>query len=236
MTTVPRTFDLVASSRLLHLIHHRNHNQHGAACWYSRFNQLRRHITRLIREEACYTATCARGATQNAYGHKSRVALAQRIAFMRDILVPKCFVAFGNLVADSQYAALGLVLVGELSRVNYALETLGHDFLGEVGISKVKALEPLAPPSNDVLDPQDAGEVVPRQELCGSPKENENYWDNINEPFTKGEEALQIQNPTSTRPDKKRKPRSRVIGDVSSSKKKKPKKGDIFDELFKGLK
>ncbi|CCU76715.1 hypothetical protein BGHDH14_bgh05125 [Blumeria hordei DH14] len=236
MTTAPHTVDLAASSRLLHLVHHRNHNQHRGACWYSRFNQLRRHIARLIREEECCTVTCARGATKNAYGQKARVALAQRIAFMRDILVPKCFVAFGNLVADSQYAALGLVLVGELSRVNCALETLGNDFPEDDGISKVKALGPLPPLSKDVLDPQDAGEVVLRQESCASPKENEKYWDRINEPFTEAEQALQIQKPNSTRPDKKRKPRSKVVDDVASSKKKKPKKGDIFDELFKGLK
>ncbi|KAI1432928.1 hypothetical protein GGR50DRAFT_671467 [Xylaria sp. CBS 124048] len=49
-------------------------------------------------------------------------SVAAHVGWLRDILVPKCYLAFSQLTADTQFAPLGVVLLGVLAEVQAVCE------------------------------------------------------------------------------------------------------------------
>jgi len=90
----------------------------------------------------------------------AREKVEDRVEFMRTWLEERWYVSFSNLVADNQYAAMGLFMVGTLARVRTLIGPLGRergeDEDEEVEEEKVKA---------GVEDTFDFGEVVRREDL-----------------------------------------------------------------------
>ncbi|TGJ86095.1 hypothetical protein E0Z10_g2659 [Xylaria hypoxylon] len=50
------------------------------------------------------------------------VNVARHAAWLRDVLVPKCYLAFSQLTADNQFAPLGVVLLGILAQIQAACD------------------------------------------------------------------------------------------------------------------
>ncbi|KAI0406613.1 hypothetical protein F4802DRAFT_87515 [Xylaria palmicola] len=126
-------------------IAHRNRNQHRRAAWWRSFGMLRRHCARLVGELVVAAATAAaaarRSAARAARAEKSKrrrrekeklvaagvdaetdVVVARHAVWLRDILIPVCYLAFSQLTADNQFAPLGMVLMGILAQVQAACD------------------------------------------------------------------------------------------------------------------
>ncbi|OQO04536.1 hypothetical protein B0A48_09458 [Cryoendolithus antarcticus] len=112
--------ELTHFSSLLHLFHHRNKNQHRRSIWYRHFSIFHRQLTKLLNLYAMATASPTTH-TERAK-HKARLPelqtrITQTLDFWQDVLVPKWAHAFAQLIADGQFAVLGMVLTGMLAGV-----------------------------------------------------------------------------------------------------------------------
>ncbi|RKF63372.1 putative ribonuclease mrp protein subunit rmp1 [Erysiphe neolycopersici] len=231
-------------SYLLHLAHHRNKNQHRVARWYKFFGQLRRQIAKLILElDAFTTALKMMGITtrtriiitdlikSNKYLAVAHLKIDQRTEFMQLFLVPKCHLAFENLIADNQYAVLGLMLMGLLANLNDILPMLPSKNIEENPV--IIDTEPNNIKKNAVRDTQlnDLGEIISRQEFKARHQECDNQ-----EKIGKKSIAVMSNNKQRVR-NLIEEPRNEETKSHpnTKSRKKKTKKGDIFDDIFKKL-
>jgi ribonuclease MRP protein subunit RMP1 len=217
--------ELHSIAQILHLTHHRNKNQHRLVKWYKAFNLLRRHISKLSSEletNITYSALSAKAKKTI----ESREIVEARVTFLEDVLIEKCYLAFSRLVADNQYAALGLMLLGILARVKRVIEPLRGE-RDEV-MEEVRNEEGLK--GDEVLD---FGEVIQREEILDLGRVNEDR------PAEEDEE-----NDAASSNSKKKKrsmTTEEAIAPVAEDSniikqlKKKRKKGDAFDDLFAGL-
>jgi ribonuclease MRP protein subunit RMP1 len=160
--------------------------------------------------------------------------------------------AFSNLVADNQYSALGLVLVGCLARVKSAIRQLvedekveGVDLEAEVERDVVMELET---GENERQD--DLGEVVDRREIFadleGLLDVDELAGDELEmlEEQIAPEATEETQRVAISKQGKKKRTGPLMDRDESLRRetatpskppKKKRKKGDAFDDLFSSL-
>lgn len=122
-TRIPSKDDLAQLdhfSSLLHLLHHRNQNQHRRSIWYRHFSLFRRHLNALL---ADYTALSATPTTNvertrlKALTPGLHTRISQRLAFWQDVLVARWMRAFSQVVADGRFSVLGLVMLGVLGGV-----------------------------------------------------------------------------------------------------------------------
>ncbi|KAI1483918.1 hypothetical protein F4774DRAFT_1782 [Daldinia eschscholtzii] len=102
---------------------HRNKNQHRRAAWWAPFGMLRRHVERLVDEllEAAAAASNKSKSKKRQRGDDGggvERKVKGHVEWLRDVLVPKCYLAFSQLTADNQFATLGVVLLGVLAQVN----------------------------------------------------------------------------------------------------------------------
>jgi ribonuclease MRP protein subunit RMP1 len=154
--------------------------------------------------------------------------------------------AFSNLVADNQYSALGLVLLGCLARVKSVIRQFVED-------EKIEGTDSEAEVEGDVVmelvtveieRQDDLGEVVDRREILGN---LEGPLDDVEVPGDEQEmpeeqiapEATEeAQRVTISKQGKKKRMGPLVGKDESLTRKppkKKRKKGDAFDDLFSSL-
>ncbi|KAK8114996.1 hypothetical protein PG999_007065 [Apiospora kogelbergensis] len=131
---------------LLAGFNHRNKNQHRVATWWASFNMLRRHVTKWADEldqqaksrppKKRKRIVSAQGGDDNDTKKKTEDGPAEvRALWLRDVLVPKCYLAFSQLAADNQFAALGLVLTGALAQVYNACVRLAGETPSETAIT-----------------------------------------------------------------------------------------------------
>ncbi|CZT06090.1 uncharacterized protein RCO7_05134 [Rhynchosporium graminicola] len=234
--------ELTSISQLLHLTHHRNKNQHRLAKWWKAFSVLRRQVGRLVAEVETLERAVkfSSGASlgeksrkkgrgkqlekeeESKYVTGAREAVEERVGFMKE--------AFSNVIADNQYAALGLMIMATLARVQTLLKSLDKE-----SESESENGDPDLPPSAakgldaesvDIARGTDLGEVVSREDVVDMEEDD-------------GVDIKRLK--------KKKKKRERVEdeGEAESAAgvaatpakrpKKKRKKGDAFDDLFAGL-
>ncbi len=88
--------------RYIHLVYHRNKNQHGDTHWWSQFNILKRSISQILR--------------QCQYNKVERQSCKYAIRRFLKIQLPAIYYAFQGLLTMGQFVTLGVVLVGLLAR------------------------------------------------------------------------------------------------------------------------
>jgi ribonuclease MRP protein subunit RMP1 len=158
---------LISTHQLLHLTHHRNKNQHRLSKWYKWFSILRRQISKLITEletlETAEAYSSKNKREENKYVKAARERVEVRVAFLREQVIGDAYLAFSNLVADNQYSALGLVLLGSLARVK---SVLGQLVRGEkeVNIEVVEEAKGGELQRSNARD-DDLGEPVKREQI-----------------------------------------------------------------------
>ncbi|KAJ5362282.1 hypothetical protein N7541_003126 [Penicillium brevicompactum] len=90
--------ELLAVHSLLHLIFHRNKNQHHRTKWWKWLSMLKR-----------ATADLAQAEPSAMEAQKQHLAAH---------IIPRCYVAFSTVVADNQFSTLGVVLLAALARLS----------------------------------------------------------------------------------------------------------------------
>ncbi|KAL9122980.1 MAG: hypothetical protein Q9187_000464 [Circinaria calcarea] len=137
-------------SNLLELVYRRNKNQHRVTNWWRQLSMLRRCVARL--EHVDLKAAQVR----------------TRMHHMQTTVIPRCYRAFTQLVADTQFSPVGLVLVSTLA----VLQSIVRSLLRKVGLhpedtAQDFSLVTLGP---GVAPPEDLGKCVNRLLLAtGTP-------------------------------------------------------------------
>jgi ribonuclease MRP protein subunit RMP1 len=164
MATAPTpNAELTSISHTLHLFHHRNHNQHRLAKWYKSFSQLRRYISKLILELETLDTAIIYSGEESKYVKAAREKVEDRVEFMRTWLEERWYVSFSNLVADNQYAAMGLFLLGTLARARTLIGPLGRERDGDEEVEVGKKV--VEEEGGGKEERYDFGEVVRRDDL-----------------------------------------------------------------------
>ncbi|OBT52363.1 hypothetical protein VE04_04606 [Pseudogymnoascus sp. 24MN13] len=246
---------LLPIQHLLHLTAHRNKNEHRIAKWWASFSILRRQLGKLI------TAL----EDPDAAFRAKKIEIETRVVFLREEVVPRCYLAFSTVVADNQYASLGLMLMGCLARLNKLISFPKDE---DEEMEELVKVEKTA--SSHVLEVEDFGEAISREELEGSvkslktPKKGKKSADGLLEAGStpsSGRKGLSVSSPKKkvitetvasesddavspapTTEKKRKKVRETTVTTASTKtttpkppKKKRKKGGDEFDDLFSGL-
>ncbi|KFY35988.1 hypothetical protein V494_05419 [Pseudogymnoascus sp. VKM F-4513 (FW-928)] len=246
---------LLPIQHLLHLTAHRNKNQHRIAKWWASFSMLRRQLGKLI----------AALENPDAAFRAKKIEIEKRVVFLREEVVPRCYLAFSTVVADNQYASLGLMLMGCLARLNKLISFPKDE---DEEVDEVVKVEKIT--SSHVLQVEDFGEAISREELEGSvnktvkelktPKKGKKSTDAGEDlsPLGSGlsvsksskkvitetvaPESDNAVSPPPTTEKKRKKALEKTITTTSTKtttpkpqKKKRKKGGDEFDDLFSGL-
>ncbi|KAK8026867.1 hypothetical protein PG991_003923 [Apiospora marii] len=138
---------------LLAGFNHRNKNQHRVATWWASFNMLRRHVTKwadeLDQQAQARPKKRKRTAAGDGSEKKDEGGPAEvRGLWLRDVLVPKCYLTFSQLAADNQFAPLGLVLTGALAQAYKACVRL----VGEAPSEREEMATRLSKPAVAISD------------------------------------------------------------------------------------
>jgi ribonuclease MRP protein subunit RMP1 len=107
-------------SSLLHLLHHRNQNQHRHSIWYRHFSLFRRHLTALLADYTTLSSiptSNVERARLKASTPSLHIRISKRLTFWQDVLVARWMRAFSQVVADGRFSVLGLVMLGVLGGV-----------------------------------------------------------------------------------------------------------------------
>ncbi|KAJ5204057.1 uncharacterized protein N7498_004936 [Penicillium cinerascens] len=129
--------EILAVHSVLHLIYHRNKNQHQGAKWWKWLSMLKRTTWDLGSMDPTKAASSYR---QHLASH----------------LIPRCYLAFSTVVADTQFATLGIVLLAALARL--AKATGVDSKMAAQAQPKIKKITPV------VSTADDRGERVSRNE------------------------------------------------------------------------
>ncbi|KAJ5966035.1 hypothetical protein N7481_012749 [Penicillium waksmanii] len=84
---------------ILHLIYHRNKNQHQKAKWWRWLSMLKRTVSVLASLDS------------------KKLATSSHLQHLHLDLIPNCYQAFSTVIADNQFSTLGIVLVAALARL-----------------------------------------------------------------------------------------------------------------------
>ncbi|KAJ5545351.1 hypothetical protein N7535_006259 [Penicillium sp. DV-2018c] len=149
------TKEILAVHSMLHLIFHRNKNQHHRAKWWKWLSILKRATLDLVRSDV-----------------ESQKHLATQI-------IPRCYIAFSTVVADNQFSTLGVVLLSALARLS-KLTGISHQM--RIKASNPKKAIPVTAKvdlgervrrADDVLPVKMLGEVkVPKEKAKEKPEKD----------------------------------------------------------------
>ncbi|KAI5803250.1 hypothetical protein EDC01DRAFT_612017 [Geopyxis carbonaria] len=101
---------------MLHLLFHRNKNQHRGIQWWQSFASFRRQLKKL-----CVSLAQVLKATSTPDKDSALTAADNRLSFLMQIIIPKLYRACLMVVGDKQFVALGTVMLGIIGTVYYIL-------------------------------------------------------------------------------------------------------------------
>ncbi|CAG8937419.1 unnamed protein product [Penicillium salamii] len=195
---------------ILHLIFHRNKNQHHRTKWWKWLSMLKRATLDLAQPLSVASAE------------------AQK-QYLAAHLIPRCYVyvlnlkrrggtnccsrAFSTVVADNQFSTLGVVLMAALARLS-KITGISQEMKKHSTASKVQK-------SNSMPQKEDLGERIRRVEPAPT---SSTHPVQVSQP-DKAENKAEVQE----------KPADKVRSAEKSAKKTKKKKKNAIDDLFSGL-
>lgn len=130
-STNQQRIDLLTHLRLLHLLHHRNRNQHRRSLWFRYFEGFRREITAFCRNLGIEVERKTRSKAIGGAGLKTKAndttpalsPLAINQATLRlqhwltSSLIPRWYTAFTTLASTPSFAPLSLTLLALFARI-----------------------------------------------------------------------------------------------------------------------
>ena len=151
--------------------------------------------------------------------------MEERTRFLRERLIPRCWVAFSGLVGDNQYAALGLMLLGTLGRLG---RVVGWGGEGEVEVAE-----------EVVVVKEEVGGVGQEEEMQQQKGWGMEVEEDLGVPLLR-EEVMQTEEAQTKENEKMHvRPESEAVSaeaeNVPAKKKRKKKHRDAIDELFSSL-
>lgn len=215
-------------SDLMHLVHHRNKNQHRRSIWWRHFSTFRRQLNSLVSEVQSLhevPTTHLQRSRKKAQDLETKEIISKRTEFWRDALVPKWHTSFSQIVTDGRFAVLGLILIAVLAQTCQATGINSGFDEAEV-VEAEEALhnlegareEPVAKTAETTThDGEDLGEAIDREEITGEGKKGEVSQQTTLAKHRAGSERLKSSMTSSTLARKRR------------------KKGNAIDDLFSNL-
>ncbi|KAK2061210.1 hypothetical protein LY76DRAFT_590730 [Colletotrichum caudatum] len=255
---------LVPVLRILDGFNHRNKNQHRVARWWSRFDLLRRSVRRLhdalearVRHHdaqsfrAPFKKLAGKANAGTSGGDRRGEALGEdittRARLLLDATIPSSFLAFSQLTADGQHAALGLVLLGVLARINSAVAPLvpsqpegGDAMLPLAATPSSLSHRDAVTAKEGRMNPESMGlgVVIPRDQmkLAAKPSDRRSTQEDA-KAVAVAHIASRKKRKLADAPTTELEPSRRAKETRSEKKpgKKKSKKGDEFSDLFSSL-
>ncbi|OHF00093.1 hypothetical protein CORC01_04501 [Colletotrichum orchidophilum] len=260
---------LIPVLAILDSFNHRNKNQHRVAHWWSTFDILRRSVRRLHdaleaqarhRRALSFKSSSSSSSASSSKSKKSAVAgkpvssaerrqnaldedVAARVRMLLDPTIPSSFSSFTQIAADNQHAALGLVLLGLLARINSAVALLAPPRpekvtpVGDAASSSStgQVVVAVADERQHQSESKGLGVAISRDQLklAAKPSDHRSSSRNIDEVvpavLPPKKRKLIAASALDTKPNKPAKEENSV------KKKKKSKKGDDFSDLFSSL-
>ncbi|KAI9810955.1 MAG: hypothetical protein M1827_005686 [Pycnora praestabilis] len=197
---------------ILYLLMHRNKNQHRLTHWWKWISMLRRHLTKLLQEATA----------------REHIKCAARVEYLRDLLIPKCHRALTNVVADSQFSVLGLVLLANVARINRIVrgDHLQPEAETREGFISIKTgVEPSS------IAREDSGEAIERD----STYEAASSSSDLALGRICGLGVGEIGKTKAERRDEGIEKAKGAMMTLQRAPRRKPKSADAIDELFRGL-
>jgi ribonuclease MRP protein subunit RMP1 len=196
---------------------------------------MRRHLQHLQAEISPDLPPAWPPSRKRKWKEECEVRVEQRIQLWADVLVPKWFSAFSQVVADKRFAALGLVLLaalGRLCKITGVLERIEEGADEDVRLALAKFAE------------EDGGRA-----LLGFDAHVDKMEEDGEGPDDIGIVVRRVDNEEVTEitvdagddgPEKRLRGRTSPVleeEDIPLKKKKKTrsKKGDVIDDIFAGL-
>ncbi|OJD22246.1 hypothetical protein ACJ73_06409 [Blastomyces percursus] len=151
----------------LHLLYHRNKNQHRGTKWWKWLAMLRRSMSALLRAVRRWEWEWDEG--DGGGGFQAKVLEMMR--YIHAFVVPRCYVAFSTVVADAQFSALGVVLLAVLAQAaqavapaeGYQTEPDANTGTGvTLPLTTITAATTVVPANREENVNVDVGEVVKR--------------------------------------------------------------------------
>lgn len=134
---------------ILHLIYHRNHNQHRVAVWWKLLDMLHRNVRKILAKLRSINETKKILRKDRLY--QEAVNIARHM--VNKGLFKKASYDFNGIIALGQFVPLGLVLVANLSAIYTVVAELADANIGQL-------LKPAVPQKRNVCDPDDVGEEI----------------------------------------------------------------------------
>lgn len=208
---------------ILHLLYHRNHNQHHVAVWWRHLNMVKRAVRKILRRQFDI---------ENAKKIKAREKLqaesAQIARHLLDHILPTAYYEFNSIIALGQFINLGLALVGSISAIHSVL-------LDMEGLSKGRRSQTRAVSAPLVEDHNDLGEEI-EQKLPLAPVVLEMFE------MPKARDAPKIRDASKEEPKRKKvevdldgifePKKKKVKSEKKEKKEKKKKKRSAMDDIF----
>ncbi|ODQ80191.1 hypothetical protein BABINDRAFT_129684 [Babjeviella inositovora NRRL Y-12698] len=104
---------------ILHLIYHRNKNQHCNASWWKHLNILHRQLRKIILLRDGKESPSGGGKCSPKYQHRVRVA-----DYLVNKIIPGAYRHFNGILRLGQFITLGMALIGVLGKVFVLLKSM----------------------------------------------------------------------------------------------------------------
>ncbi|KAL1392336.1 hypothetical protein HDK64DRAFT_322834 [Phyllosticta capitalensis] len=148
---------------IMHLLHHRNLNQHRQSIWWRHFSTFRREMLHLVAEYDAINSS-------KTAAKKTSKRVVARIEHWKSCMLPKWYLAFTAVIASTQFSAIGLALMAILARISHCLGiTAAYEAEAEREMQTVleefaaKDAHELFEPPRTTGNAEDVGEVITRQ-------------------------------------------------------------------------
>ncbi|KAI5301798.1 hypothetical protein KEM56_001348 [Ascosphaera pollenicola] len=183
-TAIPSSATLTAIHKTFHLVFVRNKNQHSHAKWWKHLSMLRRSLRLLLNSiEALEKYVDNEGIDwdelqMNAVGRivdlEGEIVgqdenVVEQGRYLARWIVPRAYLAFSTVVADTQFSALGVVLIAALAQLAEVIEEFKtpDEVAVEVKEDQSRSIETATPSTTQPVKGgnklEDIGEVVVRR-------------------------------------------------------------------------
>jgi ribonuclease MRP protein subunit RMP1 len=222
-------------SDLLHLFNHRNKNQHRRSVWWRHFAVFRKQLDDLasdVKSLREIPTTHLAKTKKKAVDEQTTERIKQQTAFWQDTMVPKWQRAFSQVTADGRFSIPGLFLLAVLadvcrimgitvafeelakSKVEKLLQDFAQESRLELGSRKISPIKD--------SDAEDVGEKLERDAPPSSDVETREF------------SSKELEK-AAMMPQTAKAPNDSLMAGPKPEKRRKRRKGNAIDDLFRGL-